>query len=180
MTKIIVASTNPVKIEAAKVSFKKILQKEPFFVQGIDVPSGVRDQPYGDQETLLGAKNRVHNAMLKISQSDFWVGIEGGIDQDNYGLTAFAWVCVRSRSKMGISKSATFYLPKKVADLIHTGMELGDADDVVFGRQNSKQSDGAVGILTNRQICRVDLYAQAVTLALIPFIHPEYYQENII
>jgi inosine/xanthosine triphosphatase len=180
MTKIVVASKNPVKIEAVKVSFAKFLQNESPVVQGVDVLSGVSDQPFGNQETLLGAKNRAHNAMLEIPEADFWVGIEGGIEQDNFGLAAYAWVCVRSRTKMGISKSGTFYLPQKVADLIHTGMELGEADDAVFGRQNSKQSDGAVGILTNRQICRVDLYAHAVTLALIPFIHPEYYPENLV
>jgi non-canonical (house-cleaning) NTP pyrophosphatase len=48
-------------------------------------------------------------------------------------------------------------------------MELGDADDVVFGRTNSKQENGAVGLLTENVIDRTAYYVQALILALIPF-----------
>jgi non-canonical (house-cleaning) NTP pyrophosphatase len=54
-------------------------------------------------------------------------------------------------------------------------MELGDADDLVFGRQNSKQKSGAVGLLTHNRVTRRTLYEQAVVLALIPFINPDLY-----
>jgi non-canonical (house-cleaning) NTP pyrophosphatase len=58
---------------------------------------------------------------------------------------------------------------------VRQGMELGDADDAVFGRSNSKQANGAVGILTGNVIDRAELYEQAVVLALIPFKNPELY-----
>jgi non-canonical (house-cleaning) NTP pyrophosphatase len=62
-----------------------------------------------------------------------------------------------------------FYLPDEVAALVRGGMELGHADDVVFGRSNSKQEDGSVGLLTGGVINRETYYAHAVVLALIPF-----------
>jgi len=63
-----------------------------------------------------------------------------------------------------------------VGNLIDQGMELGEADDIVFGMKDSKKSIGAVGILTKGNITRAKYYAEAVKLALIPFINKEYYE----
>ncbi len=52
------------------------------------------------------------------------------------------------------------------------GLNLGDADDQVFRRTNSKQGSGAVGLLTDDVVTRTTLYEQAVILALIPFKNP--------
>jgi non-canonical (house-cleaning) NTP pyrophosphatase len=54
-------------------------------------------------------------------------------------------------------------------------MELGEADDLVFGKANSKQQNGAVGLLTNDVIVRRTLYVPAVVMALIPFVKEELY-----
>jgi inosine/xanthosine triphosphatase len=90
-------------------------------------------------------------------------------------MSAFAWIGVSDRQRTGWSKSASFFLPQKVAELVRQGMELGHADDQVFGRNNSKQANGAVGILTSDAIDREELYTHAVLLALIPFINPTLY-----
>lgn len=60
-------------------------------------------------------------------------------------------------------------LPQEVASLVRQGVELGIADDRVFGRSNSKQSNGAVGLLTADLIDRQRYYEHAVILALVPF-----------
>jgi len=62
-----------------------------------------------------------------------------------------------------------------VAELVHQGMELGDADDMVFAKSNSKQQNGAVGLLTNNIITRKSLYLPAVQMAFIRFLNPELY-----
>jgi len=71
---------------------------------------------------------------------------------------------------MGKSRTTTFLLPQKVVDLIDQGYELGDANDIVFKKHNSKQNNGAVGLLTNNLVTRTSLYKQAVVLAMIPFL----------
>ena len=128
-----------------------------------------------DSETLLGAKNRIKNAKKIYSQADFWVGIEGGLEKNNDKLEAFAYIIIESNNKTGISKTATFTIPDKLSDLIYNGMELGHADDIVFGDTNSKQKNGSVGILTKNLITRLTFYEQSVILALIPFLNTDLY-----
>lgn len=129
-----------------------------------------------EKETLLGAKNRALNARQAKPEADFWVGIEGGLEEVNGELEAFAWIVVVSREgKIGKGRTGSFFLPHKVAELIRQGKELGEADDIVFGRTNSKQSNGAVGILTGDVITRTTYYEPAVIMALIPFKNLELY-----
>ena len=116
---------------------------EQFEIQGTSVPSGVSEQPKDDAETFTGALNRAQNASKEIL-ADFWVGIEGGVEQKDDGMEAFAWVVIKSSNgKTGRGRTATFFLPPQIAELITTGKELGEADDIVFGVQNSKQENGA-------------------------------------
>lgn len=180
MKKIIVASKNPVKINATKEAFEKVFPHTKFAVVGVIVASGVSDQPMSDEETLLGAKNRATGAKKTKPKADYWVGLEGGIDTFGGDLVTFAWGVILDTSRKGEAKSASMLLPKKVVDLIHQGKELGDADDIVFNRKNSKQENGTVGILTNDAITRTDLYRDTVVLALIPFLHPTLYTPSLL
>ncbi len=174
MKKIIVASKNPAKIKAVENAFSKVFPSETFECQGVSVTSDVPDQPIGEAETLLGAKNRVANAKLKF-KADYWVGLEGGVAHNNNQLEAFAWMVIHAENMYGKGRTGSFFLPPKVAELVKGGMELGHADDVVFGQSNSKQKGGAVGLLTNNLLTRTTYYEQALILALIPFINKEHY-----
>ena len=176
MIRIIVASKNPVKLDAVKDGLSVFLNEE-FELQGISVESGVSDQPMSDSETLLGAENRIKNAVFQFAGYDYYIGIEGGVEKSVSGLMAFAWVVITNGKKTGTARTTTFMLPPRVAELIHQGYELGDADDMVFEKQNSKQQNGAVGLLTNNIITRKSLYLPAVQLAFIPFLNPKLYQE---
>ncbi|MCG6187934.1 inosine/xanthosine triphosphatase [Maribellus maritimus] len=169
--KIVVASENPVKINAVKEGF--LVFYSAIEVESIKVGSGVPDQPVSDLETKLGAHNRAVGAKQKIPDANFWVGIEGGIEHSEKGTTAFAWIVVLSENGSGEARTTTFLLPPAIANLVKNGRELGAAIDVVFNRENSKQKQGAVGLLTKNEISRTQLYIQAVQLALIPFINPD-------
>lgn len=171
MQRVVVASTNPVKINAVREGFVRMFPDESFEFEGITVPSGVSDQPMTDEETYTGAMNRAVAAEEHVPEADFWVGLEGGIEEHHSGgLCVFGWLAVRSRTgKCGRGRTAAFFLPQAVADLVHQGFELGTADDQVFGRENSKQANGATGILTMDAVTRTDQYSQAMVLALIPF-----------
>ncbi len=171
MAKIIVASTNPVKIDAVRQGFARMFPGETFDVHGIGAQSGVSDQPMGDAETAQGAHNRAAHARALAPDADYWVGVEGGCADVNGEMQTFAWVVVMGRTREGKSRTGTFYLPHEVARLVREGMELGHADDAVFGRSNSKQQNGSVGLLTDDAIDRIEYYAHAVVLALIPFRH---------
>ena len=175
MKKVIIASKNPVKIQAVKNGFEKMFPNQEFDFAGVSVPSNVADQPFSNTETFLGARNRANNASNEVADADFYVGIEGGIEQIENEMEVFAWVFIKSAVKYGKARTGTFFLPKQVVELIKEGKELGDADDIVFTRNNSKQENGAVGILTGDIIDRTKYYSEAVVLALIPFKNVDLY-----
>jgi inosine/xanthosine triphosphatase len=179
--KIVVASTNPVKIQAVRNGFARMFPEQNFETVSVSVPSGVSDQPASDAETLQGALNRARNAAKIYPQADYWVGVEGGNDQDDAifpgEMYTFAWIVVQSHGRLGKGRTGAFYLPSAVADLVRQGVELGEADDIIFGRSNSKQQNGAVGLLTGDVIDRAALYEPAVIFALIPFKNPDLYPD---
>ena len=55
---LVVASQNPVKVEAARRGFASMFPGRAFDLHSVAVPSGVRPQPLSDAETLQGALNR--------------------------------------------------------------------------------------------------------------------------
>jgi inosine/xanthosine triphosphatase len=175
MKTICVASTNPVKLEAAEKGFKAMFPGETFSVSGVSVPVSVSVQPMSDAETLQGATERAANARSARPDADYWVGIEGGVQDINGEMDAFAWVVVLDNDHTGRGRSGAFFLPPQVAELVREGVELGEADDRVFSRNNSKQQNGAIGLLTDDAVDRAALYVPAVIFALIPFKNPELY-----
>lgn len=173
MPQLVVASTNPVKINAALHGFQQVFPDETFDASGVSVSTGVSDQPMTALETMQGAMNRAENARNRQPEADYWIGIEGGIEDTDMGMQCFAWVIILGRDdRIGRGQTAVFYLPIEVAELVRDGMELGHADDHVFKRDNSKQKNGAIGILTDDAVDRTSYYVQAMIMALVPFKNP--------
>ncbi len=176
MKKVVVASLNPVKINATREGFQKMFPEENFEFQGIEVASGVGHQPQNDHETMQGAINRADAALIAVSNADFSIGIEGGVDPHEDNLAVVAWIVVKSKEgKYGKARSGSFFLPPQVAALVREGHELGTANDIVFNDHNSKQKDGAIGLLTNKLIDRTQHYIEPIIMALIPFKNPQLY-----
>lgn len=172
---VVIASRNPVKMEAVRQAFESCFPTRNIRFEGVQVPSGVSDQPMTNEETRRGARQRAEAAQAQQPQADFWVGLEGGLETDGQDLRAFAWMVVASAKKRGEARTACFPLPRKVAALVREGKELGEADDIVFGQTNSKQQEGAVGLLTHGRITRTTYYREALILALVPFVQPALY-----
>ncbi|KAH7271895.1 hypothetical protein B0J15DRAFT_577103 [Fusarium solani] len=157
------------KTKATREGFAQLLPGSYDF-QGISVPSHVAEQPFSDEETLLGATNRARNAQKELPDANFWVGIEGGVEPRDGSIFNFAWIVVIGKDgKLGRARTAGYFLPEKTCELLRQGVELGHADDQIFGQTNSKNKKGSVGILTDGVVDRADFYTQAVILALIPF-----------
>ncbi len=173
--KVIIASQNPVKIACVQEGFARIFPEYDFEFEGVSVPSLVSDQPMSDAETLQGAMNRVHNAQEKISDADFYVGIEGGVQKVTDEIHEFAWIVIFRNGIIGKAKAPIFILPPVYKEYLEKGMEVGHISDVVFGKENSKQNMGASGLLTRGVLDRKNYYVPAVILACLPFVQPELY-----
>jgi inosine/xanthosine triphosphatase len=180
--RVVVASGNPAKIKAAELGFSRMFPDKEFAFEGVPVGSGVADQPMTDDETFAGALNRAISARQEQSEADFWIGLEGGLQEEGDDFYAFAWIVILGpEGLVGKSRTGTFAIPPAVTELVRSGKELGEADDIVFSQTNSKQSSGAIGILTHGILDRANYYAQAVLMALIPFKNVSLYllQEEV-
>ncbi len=176
MKKIIVGSTNPVKLATTMDAFHKSFPDEEFEFHTYSAPSGVPDQPIGQTETKQGATNRANACKSKYPDADYYVGLEGGLEKIDGNYWVFAWMCVLSNSKAhGFGRTGSFLLPSKMSDMIDQGEELGTATDIVFNETNSKHKGGTIGALTNDTITRADFYRDALIFALLPFIQPALY-----
>lgn len=56
-------------------------------------------------------------------------------------------------------------------------MELGHADDAVFGRKRSGRGSGTIGRLSNGVLDRTEFHVHAVICALLPWLQPQLYGE---
>ncbi|KAG2441628.1 hypothetical protein HXX76_003248 [Chlamydomonas incerta] len=191
---VLVASKNPVKVDAVDKALRQVFPELGIVVRGHAAPSGVPDQPHGDEETLAGARNRV--AALSdiinaggsgdgILDCDLVVAIEGGVGPAGLGqagiLECFAWVCAMDphTGAESTARSASFALPQPLTDLLlgPQAMELGHADDAVFGRKRSGRGSGTIGRLSNGVLDRTEFHVHAVICALLPWLQPQLYGE---
>ena len=166
--RVAVGSTNPVKVSAVRAVLGA--RYPNLIVESVLAESGVPDQPWGDAETIRGARARAAGA-LAATGADLGVGIEGGVVEDGDELRTCAWAVVVSRDgREGTGGSLAMPLPPAVARLIRDGEELGHAMDIVTGQHNTKQGAGAVGILTDGMVDRQRAYEVLVAYALAPIL----------
>ena len=170
---VVVASQNPVKVEATRRGFVSMFPSRAFHLYPVAVPSGVRQQPLSDAETLQGALNRAQHAAQLVPQAHYWVGIEGGVEEHQGSMQAFAWIVVSTPHLLGKSRTGTFSVPEEVAALVRQGYELAAAVEEIYQQAQVKSTTGAVGVLTEGVIDRVQLYEHAIVLALVPSKHAE-------
>jgi len=164
-----VGSTNPVKIGATRTVLERL--RPHIRIEGVRVASGVPDQPWGDEQTIAGARARA-DAARRTLDADWGVGIEGGVVAGpDGGVRTCAWAVIVNRTgDAGVGGSLSLELPPRVAELVRGGMELGHAMDSVTGAHNVKQGPGAVGILTGGVVTRQVAYETLVAYAMVPLL----------
>ncbi len=178
-----VGSTNPVKVNSAVVAASETWPEVR--VKGFEVESGISEQPMSDDETRKGAQNRsqvVYKKMLeklKTEKSDqkkevaqnknqlLGLGLEGGVFQREDGeLWSTVWVVVWDGQKLYEANGARFKVPDKIAKPILQGEEMGPVVSELFGGEDIKRKNGAIGVVTNNFVDRTEEYAAIVKLAL--------------
>ena len=175
--RLVVGSQNPVKVAAAKQTLALYFPEHHIECLGVDAPSSVSDQPLGEQQTLLGAQNRVAYCKQHY-QADYYMAMEGGAAQFEYGAATFAYVVIASAEQSSVGRSNNLPLPANLYKKLEQGEELGDVMDAAFNTQNIKQRGGAIGLLTQGHATRQSTYQNALTLAMAPFIHPELFRAD--
>ncbi len=175
--KIVVGSTNPVKISATEGAFKKIFPNEKISVVGVKVSSGVSDMPLSPEETLQGATNRAKNALQKDYEANFGVGIEGGLEcHPRTGWFLRAWVALLEKETGRLLIGSTFgmWLPDP---LIHymkeKNVDLAAAIDLILKIKEVGRTTGVYGLLTKSLVDRKSAFIDAIISAAWPLINPK-------
>lgn len=175
--KIAIGTKNPVKIQAVEEAFMRVWPEREFDFIGVEVTSGVPDQPMSDEESIIGATNRARHAM-KIEQADFGVGLEGGIQKIGNQYFDCGWIVVLdTKGNRGVGSSIKMEVPPKMIKLINEGIELGKVVDIVFDVEDSKHSQGHFGLMTGDAITRKEGYRDGVIAALAAFINPGVFKD---
>ncbi|RKF21483.1 non-canonical purine NTP phosphatase [Alginatibacterium sediminis] len=172
LIRVVVASQNPVKVAAIRNAIAAYNPQAQLEVQGIDAPSGVREQPLSNAETRLGALNRLEFCQTK-HQADYYAAIEGGVDNFEDGPATFAYVVIADGRQTSVGRGAQLPLPMSVYQSLCEGQELGPLMDQLFNTHNIKQKGGAIGLLTNGLASRQGNYEQAAILAMSRFASPK-------
>ena len=169
--RVAVGSSNPVKLAAVRAVLARV--QPALQIDGVEVDSGVPDQPMGDEQTQRGARNRAI-AALQRTGAELAVGLEGGVVELADGrMRSCAWAVVVDRDgREGMGGSLSMPLPDLVAARIRAGDELGHAMDAIANVVGTKHGRGAVGILTAGLIDRQAAYEPMVAYALAPWLAP--------
>lgn len=171
--RVAVGSRNPVKLSSVEKAFNTVWPNENWIVEGVDVSSGVSNQPMSDEESIKGARSRAKQALEKTG-ADYGVGQEGGIQKIGNDCFDNGWmIVIDKKGNEGIGSTIKMIVPPKMMALINEGKEVGTANDIIFGLNNSKQNAGHFGTLTNGFIDRTGCYKDGIISALARFIHPE-------
>lgn len=177
MNLVAVGSENPVKVAAVKNVIRKIWPQAKII--NLEVRSGVRLQPLSDEEAIQGAKNRARKA-LAATKADLAIGLEGGTSEINNQMFVSGWAAaVNQQGRCGVGSSGRLLLPKKVAQKIKQGGELGPVMDKFLGKTGLEKKEGAAGILTGNLITRSLAFETAIIFSLAPFLKPRFYRDTM-
>jgi inosine/xanthosine triphosphatase len=182
MERVVVGSTNPVKVAATDRVVERLTASAESATEGgtvvepVSVASGVSEQPRGRTETVTGAENRARRALAVDENAGFGVGIEGGVaDLDPAdGLWLIMWAAVTDGDRIERGGGPTIRLPADVATAVREGAELGPLLDELLGTDGLKHEAGAAGVFTGGAVDRQSSLEHAVAGAFGPFVTDHY------
>lgn len=175
--KINAGTKNPAKLDAIKETLSGYQQCQPLSIVGMNVSSGVSEQPTSLDETILGAKNRARAA---YDACDWSIGIESGLMKVPHTRSGYMDVCacvIYNGKDFAIGLSSAWDCPPEVIKKVQQGKDLNAAFHELGFTQDKKigSSQGAIGILTGGKVDRKLYTAQAIVMAMIVLENEQHY-----
>jgi len=168
--KIVVGSTNLIKVAAVAESLLLYPHLAMAEVLGVEAPSGVSDQPKTLPETVQGAINRAKGA---FKDCDYSFGLESGLMAVPGTKTGFMDVCVCAiydGVEYHLGLSSAWEAPKAVMEhMLKDGLDMNQAA-LKAGLTNDPKvgsAEGLVGIMTKGRLTRKEYTKEAIRTALI-------------
>jgi inosine/xanthosine triphosphatase len=176
--KIILTTKNAAKVSAAVDALDQIFGFGSYEIGSVDLESA-GSEPFGEESLLRQIKIGIAKAEGLEMGGDYYVGMEGGVIEQNEYMEEVACVIVKeSKSgQFGISKAASFQVPRSAAADVKRGMPFAEAVEKNFSVHNVKQGGGFVHILTKGIITKKDLYFQPLVVAMSKVTRKDLYEE---
>ena len=165
-----VGSTNPGKIAATQAALNEwpSLQSSPYansyIVRGMATESGVREQPLGLEETVLGAKNRAR-AAREDSGAHIGIGLESGLVEVENSTVDFCACVIYDGDRYHVGLSSGWPLPPRVAATIPFLGYNQSFENV--GVSADATGDGVLSALSGGVLSRPIQMQEAVRAALV-------------
>ncbi|WP_252502587.1 DUF84 family protein [Sporosarcina sp. Marseille-Q4943] len=160
----IIGSTNQAKVKAARAVIESHFPGSG--LSEVKVPSGVKDQPVGDEETRAGALNRATNAANELVGA-IGIGLEGGVRMLGDEMFVCNWgALVLPSGKSFTAGGAQIPLPDEIASELMKGRELGIVVDEYFKASGIRHSEGAIGMFTAQAVTRDKLFEHVMQLLI--------------
>ncbi|HEV3029291.1 MAG TPA: DUF84 family protein [Planctomycetota bacterium] len=150
-----VGSTSPMKLRAARKAFATYFRGVR--VVGVRVPSGVSPQPLSLGEIVRGARERARRA---FADCDYAVGIEAGVFRvasvtpRPFQMTM---ACVFDGVREALGSGPFFEIPESMV------------------RKIVSSDRGSVALVTKGKVTREVVTAEAIVMALAPFVSADRY-----
>ncbi|MCM3743657.1 DUF84 family protein [Sporosarcina luteola] len=162
--KFIIGSTNQAKVKAARAVIESHFPGSGLFA--VKVPSGVKDQPFSDEETRTGALNRAANAANE-EKAAIGIGLEGGVRIIGSEMFVCNWgALVLPSGKSFTAGGAQIPLPEEISLELNKDRELGVVVDEYFNASGIRYSDGAIGMFTAQAVTRDKLFEHVMQLLI--------------
>jgi inosine/xanthosine triphosphatase len=190
LRRVLVGSRNEPKLTAVRSALSAYAPEVD--VEGVEVASGVPDQPVGFDEIVRGARNRARAARAS-GACDLGVGIEDGLvslpigdggSPDEHLNIGCAAVSDGKRTSIGFS-SAFAYPPDVTEVAVRSRKPIGEIFDALWrerrdesDRRPSGRTSGNIGKLTAGVLPRSEYGRHAVLCALVAFVNPDLYPES--
>lgn len=162
--KVIIGSINHAKVQATRDVLAVHFPEAS--VISVEINSGVPNQPFGDEETRLGALNRALR-VGGLQEQAIGIGLEGGVRILGEKMYICNWgALVLPDGTRFTAGGAQIPLPEEIALEIRSGKELGPVIDDYFNALGLRQKEGAMGMLTAGAVTRIDLFTHILHLLI--------------
>jgi inosine/xanthosine triphosphatase len=186
---IAVGSENTPKLEAVRKAARKYFPKGTFVdVRGFSAESGVSNHPISPSEARRGAMNRAMCAYEAFVDADFWVGIEGGLEEITVivpetfdRLVEKRWIesgyclVIDRKARFAYGQAGSVRVPDHLIESIMHGKDLSAAMDEHFGISRIGESGGYTDWLTGGALDRTDSYVPGLIAAFSEVVNNEHF-----
>lgn len=175
MRKIVLTSTNPVKLKVIKRITASLFGEEDFDYIALALEKD-GPEPIGKESVFKQISTAIESARMQVPNADYYICMEGGMMDDDQTMNEVAHVRVQPQKGQAVTSScASFPVPKAISDDVRKGKDFAVAVDEFFKTNGTKQGGGFVNILTGGLVNKEEQYFQAAAIAFSAVVKSEWY-----